>query len=470
MRYFYYLLMIVLLSGCGQNLFNQQARPDDLSFPPLEFVFPEVSQQQLTNGMKLYLKEDHELPLIELSLLVEGGSIFDPPEKTGLSQFFSQAMSTGGTKKQTPAELETELEAMAAILTISSSSYGYEIELSLNQKDLHRGIEILADLLRQPRFDTERVELVRTQMLEGLQRKNDDPGSVANRLLADAVYPEHPFGAYPTAEVVSGFSREDLLALHQRYFQPQNFWLAVSGDVQQADLVALLEQQFGDWRSKNESRRELPQLPATATGKVLLVDKDIPQTTILMGHPGVSKDNPDVSALQVANYILGGGGFNSRMMREVRSNRGLAYSVYSYFRIGRQLPEMFVAASETKSASTVEVVSLMLQLIEQIRDEPVSDAELDLAKKSLINSFVFAFSDSHSVVSRKVRLDYYDYPDDYLETYRQKIAAVTIADVQRVAQQYLLPEKLQIVLVGDSQQYVDAISDLGLPVESVDLQ
>ena len=469
MRYLLYFLVVILFSGCGQSFLNQPVRPDDLSFPPLEFSFPKVAQQQLANGMRLYLKEDHELPLVELTLLVEGGSIYDPLDKTGLSQFFAQTLSTGGTKSLTPVELEAELEAMAAILTVSSSSYCYRIDLSLNQKDLERGIEILVDLLHQPRFDAERMELVRSQMLESIHRKNDDPGSIAGRLLAGAVYPDHPFGADPTVAVVSGFSREDLLKLHQRYFQPQNFWLAVSGDIQSEDLVVLFEQKFGGWDSTENTIHDLPLLPPAPAGRILLADKDIPQTTILMGHPGVSKDNPDVPALQVANYILGGGGFNSRMMREVRSNRGLAYSVYSYFRVGRQLPELFIVSSETKCGSTVEVVTLLQQLIQQIRDEPVSAAELDLAKKSLINSFVFAFSDSHSVVSRKVRLDFFDYPGNYLETYRQKIEAVTVADAQRVARQYLQPEKLQIVLVGNSQLYADAIRQLGIPVENVDL-
>ncbi|MFK5926073.1 MAG: pitrilysin family protein [Desulfuromusa sp.] len=470
MRYFLYLLVGILLSGCGHNFLNPQVRPDQLNFPPLEFSFPEVSQQQLSNGMKLYLREDHELPLVELTLLVEGGSIYDPPGKIGLSQFFAKTLSMGGTETLSPVEFEAELEAMAAILTVSSSSYAYEIDLSLHKKDLERGLEILAELLRRPRFDAERMELVRSQMLESIHRKNDDPGSIAGRLLGAAVYQGHPFGAYPTAEIVAGFSRDDLFELHRRYFQPQNFWLAASGDVQQTDLVVLLEQNLGGWHSTESMLRELPLLPAAPAGRILLADKKIPQTTILMGHPGISKDNPDMFALQVANYILGGGGFNSRMMQEVRSDRGLAYSVYSYFQIGRQLPELFIAGSETKCGSTVEVVSLMQQLIRQMRDEPVSVAELDLAKKSLINSFVFAFSNSHSVVSRKVRLDYYNYPDNYLETYRQKIAAVTVAEVQRVARQYLHPEKLQIVLVGDSQKYADEIRTLGLPVADIDLK
>ncbi len=470
MRYFISLLVIILLAGCGQNLLSQQTRPDQLSFPPLEFNFPEVTKQQLPSGVKLYFKEDHELPLVDISLLVEGGSVYDPLDKTGLSDFFAQSLSTGGTESLLPQQLESELEAMAAILTVSSSRYGYEINLSLNRQDLKRGIEILTDLLRHPRFDPQRMELVRAQMLEEIHRKNDDPGSIAGRLLSEAIYPNHPFGTFPTPEIVNSFSRHDLLELHQRYFHPANFWLAVSGDVMQAELISLLNPQFENWQSTAPALGELPKLPPPPAGEILLADKQIPQTTVLMGEPGISKDNPDVFALQVTNYILGGGGFNSRMMREVRSDRGLAYSVYSYFQVGRRLPGLFIVSSETKCQSTSEVVSLLLKLIRQIRDEPVSAAELELAKQSLVNSFIFAFSNSHSVVNRKLRLDYYGYPADYLETYRQKISAVTIADVQRVAQQYLHPNNLQIVLVGDSQLYRDKIEELDLPVETVDLQ
>lgn len=463
-------LILFLLVGCTPYLVSRQVRPDELTFPPIELHFPAVAEQQLANGMKVYLREDHELPLVDLTLLVEGGSIYDPLEKTGLSQLFAEVLETGGSLNFSPEDLEAELELKAVELSVSSSTYCYEINLSLHRQDLQRGLEILADLIRRPRFDQERLELARKQMVENIHRKNDDPAEIAGRLLAADVYPGHPFGSYPTIATVESFTRDDLVNLHQRYFQPDNFWLAVSGDVQQVDLINLLDQQLGDWQTTEHFIRDFPLLPQAPEGQVILADKDIPQTTILMGHPGISKDNPDAMALQVANYILGGGGFNSRMMREVRSNRGLAYSVYSYFQVGRHLPELFIASSETKSASTVEVVILMRQLMQQMIDQPVTEEELELAKQSLINSFVFAFENNHSVVSRKVRLDFYAYPKDYMETYRQRIAVVTIADVQRVARKYLHPQQLQIVLVGNSHQYGKEVSDLGLPIETIDLK
>ncbi len=464
------ILFFLLLAGCTtRTVAPQPVRPDQLDFPPLQFSFPKIEKERLANGFRVYLKEDHELPLIELTLLVGGGSIQDPLEKTGLSQLFAAVLETGGAGDATPAELETELEAMAAELSVSSSAYSYQIDLSLHQRDLQRGIEILADLLRRPRFDSERLELARSRMLESIRRKNDDPGSIAGRLLAEASYPGHPFGSFPQRSVVERLNRDDLLQLQQHYFRPDNFWFAASGAFNRAELLALLRRNLGDWTAQGTPELTLPDLPPAPKGRVLLADKKIPQTSIMMGHLGINKDNPDFFALRVANYILGGGGFNSRMMREIRSNRGLVYSVYSYFQTGRQLPELFIAGSETKTATTVEVVTLMRQLIQQMIAEPVSEQELQLARQSLINSFVFAFTDSHSVTSRKMRLDFYHYPKDYLETYQEKIAAVTIADVQRVARTYLHPELLQIVLVGDSSTFADQLRKLDLSVETVEL-
>ncbi|SHI48877.1 zinc protease [Malonomonas rubra DSM 5091] len=469
MRYFLFVLFLLLVACVQPSTKAKQIRPDQLEFPELEFSFPDVEIAQLSNGMRLYFMPDHELPLVEMTLMIEGGSIYDPPEKNGLSAVFATVLGTGGAGELTASELEAELEAMAAKLAVSSSSYDYSVDLSLHLRDLQRGVEILADILRRPRFEQQRLELAKQQLQEAIRRKNDDPGEVASRLLEEAMFPGHPFGITPQVDVVKTFSRGDLQQLQREYLQPQNVWIAVSGAVDREPLVALLEQQFGDWSPGAKIERSAPSLPPAPGGQILLADKDVPQTSIKLGHPGISKDNPDLFALRVANYILGGGGFNSRMMREIRSNRGLAYSVYSYFRVGRRLPELFIAASETKSASTIEVVELMRDLMSQLRDQPVSEAELDLAKQSLINSFVFAFDDIHSVVSRKMRLEYFDYPDGYLETYREKVAAVSVEDVQRVARKYLQPEKLQIVLVGDSRIFINDLEDLNLPIKQIKL-
>jgi zinc protease len=200
-----------------------------------------------------------------------------------------------------------------------------------------------------------------------------------------------------------------------------------------------------------------------------LAAKDLSQTSILIGDLGLSKENPDQYAVRVLNYILGGGGFNSRMMREIRSNRGLAYSAYSYFQVGRRLPGPFVAGTETKNVSVLPAISLTREIMNDLRDNPVTDEELQLAKESQINSFVFGFENTHSVVSQQMSLAFFEYPENYLADYRDHIAAVSVADVQRAAQEFINLSRQQIVLVGNPEEFGDELKQFGLPVVEVDL-
>ncbi|MDT8421070.1 MAG: pitrilysin family protein [Desulfuromonadales bacterium] len=463
---FYVLLGALLLTGCAGKT---DVRPDQLVFPELVFELPEVEHVELANGLQLYMLADHELPLVDVTVTVGGGSIFDEHDKAGVSSLFATLLETGGAGDRSPLQLEEELERMAAELSVGRSAYATTISLSLRSQDLQRGLAILADLLRRPRFDPERLEVARNKIREGIRRRNDEPASVAGWALARSVYGDHPFGRHATLETVARIERDDLLNMHRRYFHPDNIWLSVAGDVAPETFRKQLEEVLGDWRAAGVVLPDPPPYTEPPeSNRTIFVEKDVPQTTILMGHRGIEKNNPDMYALRVANFILGGGGFNSRMMREIRSNRGLAYSVYSYFEVGRRLPEMFVAGSETKCASTIEVAGVMLDLIRQLREEPVSQEELELAKQSLINSFVFAFDSSRAVVDRRVRIDYYGYPEGYLERYRERIAAVTIEDVQRVARTYLRPDQMQIVLVGRSAEFDQDPTALGCPVEQVD--
>ncbi len=448
------LLVQVVTSSCTAG----SPRPDQLEFPALELQFPEISQVQLDNGMKVYLKEDAELPLVNITIMIEGGSIHDPLEQTGLSAWFAEVLETGGTEGLTPQQLEEELDRMAAQLMVSSSSYSYQIDLSVRQRDVRRGLEILQDLMRRPRFDQERMELARQRLLEGIHRKNDNPGAIAGRFLAQAVNPGHPFGAEPTIEGVSSLTRGDLESLHQRFFHPSRIWWGASGAVDEQQFLTELKQLFSDWQGDPEQTSVLPPLPAEPEARVMVIDRKLPQTSVLMGHRGVSKDAPEMMALRVANYILGGGGFNSRLMKEIRSNRGLVYSIYSNVQLGRYLPELFLVAGETRNDTAVAMVVAVQEMMKEISTVPVTEEELELAKNSLINSFIFAFENTHAVVTQKVRLDFYGYPADYLETYQAQIAALTQADILKAAQTYLRPEALQIVLVGDSDILVSNLA------------
>ena len=197
--------------------------------------------------------------------------------------------------------------------------------------------------------------------------------------------------------------------------------------------------------------------------------KELPQTTIVIGDLGLTKDHPDQYAVRVLNYILGGGGFNSRMMREIRSNRGLAYSAYSYFQVGRRLPGPFIAGTETKNVSVAPAITLTREIMVDLKDNLVTEEELQLAKESQINSFVFGFENTHSVVNRQMSMAFFGYPQDYLARYRDRIAAVTVADVQRAAREFIDLSRQQIVLVGNPEEFRKDLAEFGLPIVDVDL-
>ena len=461
-------LIPFFISSCSL-IPSSGVRPDDLTFAPLTFEVPEVEPVRLANGIRVYLLEDPELPLVEVTAMIGAGSIADPPEIEGRCSLFASLLENGGAGELDPKAFEEYLESLAIDFSVSSGSYATTINLSVLKEDYGRALNILDDVLRRPRFDSDRLELLRRQSIEGIRRQNDNPGSIAGRTLNKAVYGEHPLGRTPTVETVSAISREDLLNFHRQHFVPDNLWLAISGDFDRERLLADLNRLFEDWPAADYHPQPLPDLPLEQDAGVWFADKDIPQATIRLGHLGIDKDNPDLQAVRVMNFILGGGGFNSRLMREIRSNRGLAYSVYSYFQVGRRLPGSFIAGSETKCASTWEVTSLMLDEFGRIRDEEVSGEELTLAKESLINSFVFAFANSHQVLNQQVRLDFFDYPDDYLRNYRERVSALTPGDIQRAAQTYLHPDKLSVVVVGCADEVEKNFYSLGLPVFEVPL-
>jgi zinc protease len=425
---------------------------------------PTVEKRQLANGIRLYLNPDHELPLVRLSLMVGAGSIGEPASKSGMLQLYAAALRSGGAGQRSPAALDEELERLAADLAVSSDSYAVSCDLSLHRDDLQEGMAVLADLLRRPRFDEGRIELARRQMLEGIRRQDDEPGAIARRELRRALYGDHPLGRTPTVETVQAIERDDLLAFHRRYVNPSNLWLAVSGDFDPGEMEQLLNRYFGGWPLRTFEPQEVPPLTAPLAPVVVARRKEVPQTTVLLGQRGITREDPDLYALRVMNYILGGGGFNSRLMREVRSNRGLAYSVFSFLQVGRRLPGLFVAGCETRTATVDQAVELIRAEMRHMTEQPVSAQELELARESLINSFVFAFEDPHEVVSQAMRLDFYGYAADYLQRYRERLAAVTADQVLAAARRHLQWDGQTIVLVGEQTAREEQQERFGLPV------
>ncbi len=466
-NFLYVLLALLSLSACAPAL---PSRPEQLVYPRLEFHIPAVARFELANGMRVYLREDSELPLVQMTVMVGSGALAAPASATGFDDLFSATLRTGGTASIPAAALEERLDLLAADLSCSMGPYATQLDLSVRRDDLAEGLTMLADLLRRPALAEDKLELARRAALEEVRRRNDDPEGIAFRLLMAALYPDHPLGASPTELSLEAVTREQLVAFHRSHFAPDNLWLAVSGDIRQDELQPLLEKQFGDWPQADIQPPALPPLVPPSAGLLQVVSKDVPQATVVLGDLGLTKDHPDQYAARVLNFVLGGGGFNSRLMREVRSDRGLAYSAWSQFQIGRRFPGPVLAGTETKSASVVEALVLIRRIMADLRSTPVSPGELRIARESLVNSFIFGFTDPHAVVVQRMQLEFYAYPPDYLERYQEQIAAVSAGDVQRVARDYLRPEHQQVIVVGAPDETVTPFDSLGLPVRRLKIE
>ena len=442
------------------------AKPhEELTFEPIEFKPPVPQKRMLSNGMVLYLLKDHELPLFNISGLIKTGDIYDPADKVGLSSIFASVMRTGGTVSREPDALNEELESMAASVEVGMSREYGTISLSTLAEDIEKGLEIFADVLRNPAFREDKLELRKQQSIERIRRRNDDPIRLAWRNFSALLYgTDHPFGWYTEMEGIESIVVDDLKAFHAKYYHPDNVMLAITGDFETETLIAQLEKVFMGWEPAAIAFPDVPTVDPTPKPSVNYIFKDLPQSVMLIGHFGIKRtpDFPDFFALRVMNDILGEGGFTSRLMREVREKHGLAYMVGSIMQTSYYTnPGEWFAYSQTRTEKTAEAISLIVDVVKGLRDTPVPEAELQRTKDSLINSFVFGFESSAQIAFQQMMLDYRGYAPGFLETYTDNIAKVTADDVQAVAQKYLHPDALTIVTVGNKANFDRPLDEFG---------
>jgi predicted Zn-dependent peptidase len=438
--------------------------PRHMRFPTVEFNPPEPERLVLDNGMVVYLLEDHELPLITVNAMIRSGTWLDPADKIGLAAMTGAVMRTGGSARQSADEIDDELERMATTISISFGKESGSASLDVLKKDFPRGLQILADLLRRPAFEPSRLELARLQAIEGIRRRQDNPGSVTSREFAKLLYgAAHPSAREATVESVARITRDDLISFHQATVQPNGIILGVTGDFDKATLLAQLRDVFGDWTKGSVPVLNIPDVPPAeaATPAVRFINKDTSQTHVRMGHLSIKETDPDYVALAIANDILGGGSFRSRLFNDVRTKRGLAYSVGSAFRAGTHDQGIWYLRAETKLPSTQEVVNRFVANIERLRQEPVSDAELEEAKEAYVNSFVFSFTSAASIVNRFMDLEYDGLPKDWLQQIRAKVIQLTREDILRAAQKHLQPDRLRLLAVGSGETLQKVLASFG---------
>ncbi|HUS06233.1 MAG TPA: pitrilysin family protein [Bryobacteraceae bacterium] len=442
----------------------------DLKYPPLPQVkIPDVATSTLPNGIKLYLLENHELPLVGGFALVRTGNLFDPVEKVGLAGITGAVLRTGGTKAKTGDQIDEQLENIAASVESSIGETSGRVGFSCLRENTDQVLAVFKEILTAPEFRQEKIDLIKGQMKGGIARRNDDASGIAQREISDIVYGrDNPYGWSQEYEHLDRIQREDVLNFYKRYYFPSNIIIAIQGDFSAPEMKAKVEKIFADWAVKQPPVPAFPPVKAKAAPGVYLATKsDVTQTFFHMGHLAGMLNDKNYPALEVMSDILGGS-FSSRLFREVRTRLGLAYSIHSNWGATFDHPGIFQISGSTKSASTVDAIQAARAELDKIRTVEVTDQEVDSAKQTVLNSFVFNFDSPGKTLSRIVTYEYYGYPRDFIFQYQKAVEAVTKADILRVAKQYLKPEDLTIVAVGKAAEFGKALSTLG-PVKTIDL-
>lgn len=442
-------------------------------YPKLkEIQIPKVETYTLPNGLRLYLLEDHALPIINGRALVRTGNLFDPPGKIGLAEATGAVMRTGGTVSKTGDVLDQELESMAAEVETGIGETSGQANFFTLQENLDKVLAIYAGVLMHPAFRPERLELFKNQTRSGIARRNDDPAEIARREFANLVYgKDNPYGWQQEYEHVDRIERADLEKFYRRYFFPANVMLAVYGDFPTAEMKAKLEAAFKDWNNPQDPVPPFPAVKADRKGGAYLVAKDdVNQTNIRIGHLGGLFKDEDYPALEVMADILGApGAFRSRLVQQVRTKLGYAYQVSAVWGAHYGHPGLFTLVAGTKSESTVKAIKAMLAEVDRLRQTEVTEAELTAAKEAVVNSFVFNFDTRAKTLNRLLTYEYWGYPKDFIFQYKKKLEAVTRQDVLRVTRKYLHPEELKIVAVGKAGDFDAPLKDVGKPVEALDI-
>jgi zinc protease len=453
---------IPVLAGCAGDL--ALGDPRQMTFKPVEFTPPEPDRVVLENGMVVYLLEDHELPLISMTATMRTGSWLDPAERIGLASLTGSVMRTGGGGGLSAERVDEELEQFAGDVGISIGRQSGSASLDVLSKDLKRGLQILAGLIRTPAFEPARVELAKLQAIEGIRRRQDNPGSIVGREFVKLLFgADHPTARESSIESITRVTRDDLVAFHRKTIYPNGLMLGVTGDFDKSAMLALLREVFGDWEKGEVPVLTIADVPQSPMAKpvVRFVNKETSQTHLRVGHLSIKEQDPDYVALAIANDILGGSSFRSRLFNDVRTKRGLAYSVGSRLNSGVHDQGVWLMRAETKLPSTEEVITRFVANMERMRTELVTDRELAEAKEAYVNSFVFSFASPSVIVGRLMELEYDGLPKDFLQQLRARVIALTKDEILAASKKHFHPDRLTIVAVGAGEALPKLLSGFG---------
>ncbi len=469
------LLVGLTSSGGAQSGAEIVDHPTELTYGPLDFDLPDAEsyRRELAGNVPAYLVEDHALPLVDITVRLRIGAYLAPAEQTGLAALTGTLMRTGGAGELEAKAFDEAVEAVAGDFSSRIGSTGARMSMNCLSTVLDECLDLFFSMLSEPRFDVERLDLAKQNELESLKQRNDDPVDVAGREGQWLLYGrDHVESRFVTTASLGAIEQGDLAAFHRRYVHPGHMVVAAAGDFDSDELAAKLSALLD--RFDGEGRQEAPWPPQAAEHEppagVYVAQQDIPQGRVQIGHRTFQRQDwgdPDHFALEMMNGVLGGGGFTSRLMKRIRSDEGLAYGAYSNFGIGNYWPGNLSIAFQSKSETVAFAAKIALEEVDRMRTESVPDDELQTVKASAIETFPSNFESALAVAQIFAQDEFLSRPHSYWRTYRQNIKAVTPADVQRVAERYLSPDKLVMLIVGDWKTIEPGDSDGRAAMEEI---
>lgn len=436
---------------------------------PLPEFHPQLPKRiELSNGMVVFLQEDHELPLISAVAYIRGGSKEEPAQKIGLASVYGGSWRTGGTKDKTGDQLDDALEARAARVETGGGLDFTSAHLSCLKGDFDYVFGIFNDVLRNPEFRQEKIDLAKDNVKTGIARRNDDLGQIAGRESVKLGYGANsPYARVPEYSTLAAITRQDLLDWHAKYVHPNNIIFGITGDFDPAAMEAKLRAVFESWPKGAPYQNTTATIDPARPGIYFIAKNDVNQSEVRMVAPGMRRDDPDFYAVQVMNEIFGGG-FSSRLFSNLRTKAGLAYSVGGGISAPFDHPGLARLSIGTKSGTTAAAVEGLYKQIDEMHTQPVTAAELQRGKDAILNSFIFEFDSKEKVLQERMTYEMYGYPADFLERYQKGVEKVTAADVDRVAKKYLVKDKFAVLVVGKSADFDKQLDTFG-KVTAVDI-
>jgi len=437
-----------LITGLG---LGQAQKPADLKYPPLTYTPPDPAAYRMAfaNGLRGFVQEDHSLPLVNVTAHINFGGLYLPKDKQGLEALMSGALIQGGTKTKEGTAIQERLDFLGGSLGFNVAERTATLTLSVLSKDLDEGLGLFFDVLMNPEFREGPLNLVKARALQQLRQANDQPSGVLSREYEKLLYGDHPLTWQPVKKNYDAVTPADLKAVHEKFFFPKNIILSAAGDFAKADFKAKVDKYVSAWKNGGLTFPAISKSFPTPEPGVYFIQMPTNQGYINIGHLGPEDTSPDYHAVQVMNFILGGGSFSSRITSKVRSTEGLSYNQGSRFTYRWGFPGTFSGYVQTKSSTVGYAISLILDEFNRIRKEPVSDAELATAINYYLESFANGFESPQGTMASFANLEMTGRPLDYYKTYRDKIKAVTKAKVQEVANKYVHPDKAVIMIAGD---------------------